>query len=147
MCPAVHQLESTGSAEPRSPAQPEPAGSGLTAGVCRASGGANFAYTPASEAGSRGSNQAPATTYPRRSRGRNLLNAIRFLGRCPTCHQEFTGVLADLVRLSIAGHHFYIHSVRLTEAEVDAAVEEILTEEELVAAMEEERQPRLPLET
>lgn len=126
MCPAVHQLESTGSAEPRSPARPEPAGSGLTAGVCRASGGANFSRT---------------------SRGRNLLNEIRFLGRCPTCHQEFTGVLADLVRLSIAGHHFYIHSVRLTETEVDAAVEEILTEEELVAALEEERQPRLPLET
>ena len=55
-------------------------------------------------------------------------------------------MLGDLVRHSIAGHHWYIHSVRLTDAEVDAAVEEILTEEQLVAALAEERQPRLPLE-
>lgn len=150
MCPAVQQLESTGGAELRSPARPEPAGSGLSAGVCRAAGGANFsrgsavaarlAHTPASEAGSLGSNPTPATIYRRRGRAR-VDHSLRFLGRCPNCGQIFTGAVEALVRTSINGHHYYTHGYRLTDAELDGAVQELVSEKELA----ESNDPQEPL--
>lgn len=150
MCPAVQQLESIGGAEHRSPAQPEPAGSGLSAGVCRSTGGANFsrgsavaarlAHTPASEAGSLGSIPTPATIYRCRGRAR-LDHNLRFLGRCPSCEQIFTGAVEDMVRTSINGHHYYTHGHRLTDAELDDAVQELVTEKELA----ESNDPQEPL--
>ncbi len=152
MCPAVQQLESIGGAAHRSPAQPEPAGSGLSAGVCRSTGGANFSRGSAVAARLAhtqegvGSNPTPATIYRRRGRAR-LDHSLSFLGRCPTCDQTFTGAVEANVRTSIGGHHYFVHSVRLTDAELDAAVQELVTETEMAAGAEESRQPRLPLET
>jgi hypothetical protein len=87
-----------------------------------------------------GSNPTPATIYRRRGRAR-VDHSLRFLGRCPNCGQIFTGAVEALVRTSINGHHYYTHGYRLTDAELDVAVQELVSEKELA----ESNDPQEPL--
>jgi hypothetical protein len=61
----------------------------------------------------------------------------RFMATCPTCGQSMTDWDADNLRVRLGGHHYYAHSVRLTEAEVADLVDEVITEKDL-ARLEEE---------
>lgn len=69
-----------------------------------------------------------------------LAREMRYLGRCPSCEQTFTGAFESFVRTSVGGHHFYLHGRRLTDAELDIAVQELVTEKEL-AAKDEPKEP------
>lgn len=57
--------------------------------------------------------------------------ALRFVARCPTCSQYLTDSRRETLQTRLAGHHYYAHGVRLTEAEAAGMIDEMLTEAEM----------------
>lgn len=58
---------------------------------------------------------------------------LRWLATCPVCGRAVNSRSRDIVQTVLAGHHYYNHGLRLTQAEMDAATDELIPEQEIEA--------------
>lgn len=73
---------------------------------------------------------------------------LRWIAECPTCHRKINGRSRDIVQTVLGGHHYYIHGLRLTQAEMDAACDETIPEDEMMEMLKQskEQTQELPLQ-